>query len=113
VGDVYDRSFTIAEIYQDLVPYRTHRNVLGVAMNGDYEDVLLRLLGGQGEYLVLDSDPARRQIRKELESSNPNTALFRDFATLDVRLHPAALDDIATVVVQDGANGRGAGDMGQ
>ncbi len=108
-----DRSFTVAEIYQDLVPYRTHRNVLGVAMNGDYEDVLLRLLGGEGEYLILESDPARRKIRKELESSNPNTALFREFASADVRLNPAALNDVVpTVTVQDGAKGQGAAGAG-
>jgi hypothetical protein len=84
-----DHSFTVAEIYEDLVPYRTHRNVIGVAMNGDYEDALLRLLAGEGNYLVLDSEPARRELQRELESSNPNTALYRDFATVDVRLNPA------------------------
>ena len=109
-----ERPFTVAEIYRDLVPYRTHRNVLGVAMNGDYEDALLRLLGGEGDFLILDSDPARREIRKELESSNPNTALYREFATVDVRLNPAALDEeVATVTLQDDTNGQGGGAMGQ
>ncbi len=88
-----DRSFTVAEIYQDLIPYRTHRDAIGVAMNGDYEDALLRLLGGEGGYLILESDPARRQIEKELTSKNPNTALFQQFAAADVRLNPAAIYD--------------------
>jgi len=83
--------FTVAEIYQNLVPYRSHRDLIGVEMNGDYEDVLLRLLAGEGDYLILDSEVARREIREELESPNPNTGLFRDFAAADVRLNPARI----------------------
>ncbi len=81
--------FTIAEIYQDLVPYRSHRDLIGVEMNGDYEDALFRLLSGEGDYLVLDSDVARREIQAELARPNPNSALFHDFAAVDVRLHPS------------------------
>ena len=80
--------FTVAEIYQNLVPYRSHRDLIGVEMNGDYKDALLRLLAGEGDYLLLDSEVARREIREELESPNPNTGLFRDFAAADVRLNP-------------------------
>ena len=81
--------FTVAEIYQDLVPYRSHRNLIGVEMNGDYEDALLRMLSGEGDYLVLDSEVARREMQAELASPNPNTALFHEFAAVDVRLHPS------------------------
>ncbi len=80
--------FTVAEIYQNLVPYRSHRDLIGVEMNGDYEDALLRLLAGEGDYLLLDSEVARSEIREELQSPNPNTGLFRDFAAADVRLNP-------------------------
>lgn len=78
--------FTVAEIYQDLVPYRTHRERLGVEMNADYEEVLLRLLAGEGGYLRMDSEPAVRSIREELERVDPNTGIFREFAAVDVRL---------------------------
>ena len=37
---------------------------------------------------LLDSEPALRDIRAELETSNPNTGLYREFAAVDVRLHP-------------------------
>lgn len=80
--------FTVAEIYQNLVPYRTHRDRIGVEMNGDYEDALLRLLAGEGEYLLLESDRARREIMDELGSPNPNTGLYREYAAADVRLNP-------------------------
>ena len=81
--------FTVAEIYQDLVPYRSHRDSIGVEMNGDYEDALTRMLSGEGDYLLLDSEVARRELQEELTSPHPNTALFREFAAVDVRLHPS------------------------
>jgi hypothetical protein len=84
-----DGPFTVAEIYQNLVPYGTHRDRIGVEMSGDYEAALLRLLAGEGGYLLLESDAALRELREELRSSNPNTGLYRDYAAVDVRLNPA------------------------
>ena len=84
--------FTVAEIYQNLVPYGTHRERIGVTMNGDYEDALLRLLAGEGGYLILESEPALRDLRAELETPNPNTGLYREYAAVDVRLNQAHLD---------------------
>lgn len=87
-----DGPFTVAEIYQNLVPYGTHRDQIGIEMNGDYEDALLRLLSGEGGYLVLESDAALRALREEVEASNPNTGLYREYAAVDVRLDPSKLD---------------------
>ncbi len=84
--------FTVAEIYQNLVPYGSHRDRIGVEMNGDYEDALVRLLAGEGGYLILDSEPALRNLRAALESPNPNTGVYREFAAVDVRLNQAYLD---------------------
>lgn len=84
--------FTVAEIYQNLVPYGSHRDRIGVEMNGDYEDALVRLLAGEGGYLILESDRAVENLRSELESSNPNTGVYREFAAVDVRLNQAYLD---------------------
>jgi len=80
--------FTVAEIYQDLVPYRSHRDLIGVEMNGDYEDALLRMLSGEGDCLLLESAVARQKMQRELASPNPDTSLFHEFAAADVRLHP-------------------------
>jgi hypothetical protein len=85
--------FTVAEIYQSLVPYRTHRDRIGAEMNGDYEDALLRLLAGEGGYLVLESETARERILLELRSSNPNTGLYREYAAVGVRLNREAVDE--------------------
>ena len=84
--------FSVAEIYQNLVPYRTHRDEIGVEMNADYEHALLRLLAGEGDFLTIESKTARQEIREELDSPNPNTGLYRDFAAADVRLNPEKLD---------------------
>ena len=84
--------FTVAEIYQNLVPYGSHRDRLGVQMNGDYEDALLRLLAGEGGYLILESEHALRDLREELRAPNPNTGLYREYAAVDVRLNPSVLD---------------------
>ena len=80
--------FTVAEIYLNLVPYRSHRALIGVEMNGDYEEALLQMLSGEGDCLLVDSSVARQEMQRELAGPNPNTALFHEFAAADVRLHP-------------------------
>lgn len=90
--------FTVAEIYQNLVPYGSHRDRIGVEMNGDYEDALLRLLAGEGGFLILESEPALRDLKAELDTPNPNTGLYREYAAVDVRLNQAYLDLSASAV---------------
>jgi hypothetical protein len=75
---------TVAEIYQELVPYRSVREELGFAMNADYEHVLLRLLAGEGEWLRLEPAAARDVIVRELKSPNPNVSVYREYAGCDV-----------------------------
>jgi RNA polymerase subunit RPABC4/transcription elongation factor Spt4 len=93
-------AFSVAEIYQHLVPYGSHRDRIGVEMNGDYEDALIRLLAGEGGYLILDSEPALRDLRAELETPHPNTGLYREFAAVDVRLNQAYLDLSSATIAQ-------------
>jgi Double zinc ribbon len=93
--------FTVAEIYQNLVPYGSHRDRIGVEMNGDYENALLRLLAGEGGYLILESEPALRDLRAELDTANPNTGLYREYAAVDVRLNQAYLDLSASAVSEE------------
>jgi len=91
--DLEEGSFTVADIYQELVPYRTHRDRLGVEMNGDYEHLLLMLLAGEGDFLVLESEVALEELRSELKSSNPNTGLYRQHAAAEVHLNRAMMPD--------------------
>ncbi len=91
--DHLESPFTVAEIYQNLVPYRTHRDEIGVEMNADYEHALLRLLAGEGNFLSIESETARKEIQDELDSPNPNTGMYRDFAAADVRLNADLLEE--------------------
>lgn len=95
--------FTVAEIYQNLVPYGSHRDRIGVEMNGDYEDALLRLLAGEGGYLILESEPALRDLKAELDTPNPNTGLYREYAAVDVRLNQTHLD-LSAAAIQESAD---------
>jgi NADH pyrophosphatase NudC (nudix superfamily) len=81
--------FEVAEIYQNLIPYRHHRRELRIETNEDYQAALCRLLSGERGYLVAD-DALAEAMRSELASSNPNTAIFRDFAASRVALGPNA-----------------------
>lgn len=81
--------FEVAEIYQNLIPYRHHRRELRIETNEDYQVALCRLLSGERGYLLAD-DALADTMRSELSSSNPNTAIFRDFAAARVALGPNA-----------------------
>lgn len=90
------RPVTVAEIYQDLVPYKTARSILGFDMNADYEHTLLRLLAGEGDYARIEPREVRDKLRLELESPNPDVGLFRNYAACDVwvNVEPAEGDDV-------------------
>jgi hypothetical protein len=81
--------FEVAEIYQNLIPYRHHRRELRIETNEDYQVALCRLLSGERGYLIAD-DTLAETMRSELASPNPNTAIFRDFAASRVALGPNA-----------------------
>lgn len=97
---------TVAEIYQDLVPYRRARTSLGVEMNADYEHALLRLLAGEGDRVRLEPVEARGELESTLQTSNPDVTLYRKFAACDVQI--SAPDSFGAAAaggdtVQDGA----------
>jgi hypothetical protein len=75
---------TVAEIYQELIPYRVIREDAGFAMNADYEHALLRLLSGEGDWARLEPPTARDVIERELRSPNPNVTIYREYAACDV-----------------------------
>lgn len=89
---------TVAEIYQDLVPYRVVRSDIGFEMNADYEHALIQLLAGAGGLARLEPDEAAEELRAELGSPNPNVGLFRKFAACDVWIvEPAGVVEASPV----------------
>ena len=83
--DQFRAPFTVAEIVQSLVPYRTYRNELGVDTLQDYEHAVLELLAGERGWLVCDPDTVA-VIKKELSSPDPDTGLLRRLQTVEVRM---------------------------
>lgn len=94
--------FSTEELYQVIVPYRHNRQELGIDTNQDYEMALMRLLSGERGYLVVDRD-VRESLTRELESSNPDTSLFRAFndRSVSVSADAVALLDPATRTSDD------------
>jgi hypothetical protein len=95
--DALNRPVTVAEIYQDLIPYRVVRGTIGVELNADYEHALLRLLAGYGGLVRLEPESAREELEREIDSPNPNLGLYRKFAACDVWVS-AARDGVGPVI---------------
>jgi hypothetical protein len=79
-----DQPVTVAEIYQDLIPYRMVRSMIGFALNEDYEHALLTLLSGDGGLARVEPSEVQEELRLELHSPNPNVGVFRNYAACDV-----------------------------
>jgi predicted RNA-binding Zn-ribbon protein involved in translation (DUF1610 family) len=86
--------FEVAELYQQIVPYRTHRNLLGFATHQDYEGAILGLLAGLGGYATVEPEEVRETLGAELASPNPDPTLFREFAGARVRLDAGRVGEV-------------------
>jgi len=83
-----DGPLPVVEIHQNLVPYRTHRSVLGIDTNQDYEMTVLRLLAGERDLARVEPAEVRDILAREAQSPNPETGIFRRFPSASVRLEP-------------------------
>lgn len=92
------KPFTVSDLYQALVPYRTHRVPLGFETSEDYEMTVLRMLGGERGYVVVSPTDVREKLRAEIESVNPDTGLFRKFPDAHVLLDMEKVAEVTGVV---------------
>ena len=85
----------VTEVYQRLVPYRTHRTTLAIDSHEDYEMALLRLLAGERGYAFVEPEEARTALMAEAAAINPDTSLYKRYGaarlTFDPELVRAAL----------------------
>ncbi len=90
----------VSDLYERLVPYRTHRTSLAMDTHEDYEMALLRLLAGERGYAFVEPEAARTALAAEAASINPDTSLYKKFRSATVTLDPglvgAALGDEPT-----------------
>ncbi len=83
--------FEVAELYQQILPYRQHRAALGLDTSQDYEMAVLRLLAGDRGYATVEPSEVQQALRQEAEAVNPDTGAFREYAAARVRLSAAAV----------------------
>jgi len=81
------RPVRVAEISERLVPYRTHRKLLGFDTNEDYEMTVLRLLAGERDLAQVFPAEVAATLSREAASVNPDTTIFRRFPEATVLLN--------------------------
>lgn len=86
--------FTVAELYEQIVPYRHNRRELGIETNQEYEITVMRLLSGERGYLLGD-ESMQESLRRELEAHDPDVSAFREFATAEVSISPNSVQGVA------------------
>ncbi|HET7273838.1 MAG TPA: zinc ribbon domain-containing protein [Longimicrobiaceae bacterium] len=89
-------TLTIAEVYQQLIPYRAIRSDLGLTELAQYEHALLRLLSGERGYIRIDPPQVQDEIRRELQSPNPILGIYRDYAGVEIVLDSSPLPHLPT-----------------
>jgi hypothetical protein len=85
---------TVADLYQDVMPYRHFRRELDLETNQEYEFILMELLTGARGYLDVD-ERLRDQLGKELASPSPEPSRVREFADAHLSLNAAAAASVA------------------
>jgi hypothetical protein len=85
------RPVTVAELVRSIAPYRTSRAALGVDSSEDYDLLILRLLSGEGEFVTVRPPEIATRAAAELQGSNPDPALLRQFGGGEVTLATARL----------------------
>ena len=78
----------VAELYQRLIPYRTHRTHLGLDTHEDYEMVVLRLLSGERGYALVEPAEVREALAREAAAVNPDTGFFKHYGSAKVTFDP-------------------------
>ena len=89
-----DGPIPIVDVHQNLVPYRTHRAILAIDTNQDYEMTVLRLLAGEGGFARVEPDEVRTLFEREAHAVNPETGIFRRFPSATVRLKPDQVHNV-------------------
>jgi endogenous inhibitor of DNA gyrase (YacG/DUF329 family) len=84
-------SWQVSELYQRLLPYRSHRRQLGFESIEDYEMAVLRLVAGERDYARLDPNDAQEALAAETEMPHPNPGAFREFAAATLTLNSSAV----------------------
>jgi hypothetical protein len=102
----------VADILRTFVPYRASRVEVGVETAEDYEVLILRLLSGERGLLFTD-DAMQDDLRRELDSGNPDLRVLQSYGTARVTLAQHAMRQVlesgpAATAAATGAAGAGS-----
>jgi hypothetical protein len=87
------RPFEVGDILRAFVPYRATRAEVGVETAEDYEVLILRLLSGERGFLFAD-DGMQDDLRRELDSGNPDLQALQAYGTARVTLAQHAMRQV-------------------
>lgn len=87
------RPFEVADILRTFVPYRTTRAEVGVETAEDYEVLILRLLSGERGFVFTD-DAMQDDLRRELDSGNPDLRALHAYGTAKLTLAQHAMRQV-------------------
>lgn len=105
--DSVHRPLAVDDLRRTVLPYRVHRNALGLVSAEDYEMLVLRLAAEEGDYARTFPPDAAERFREEAASPNPDLAILEELAEATVAMDAAAvlrvlaLEDEALPVVPD------------
>ncbi len=71
------QAISVADIQNEIVPYRTNRRALGLASAEDYEVLLLRLCAGEHGLASTSPPEIQAKFESELAGGNPDLGLLR------------------------------------
>ena len=87
------RPFEVSEILRTFAPYRMTRAEVGVETAEDYEVLILRLLSGERGYVFTD-DAMQDDLRRELDSGNPDLRALHAYGTAKLTLAQHAMRQV-------------------
>ncbi len=87
------RAFEVGDVLRTFVPYRATRAEVGVETAEDYEVLIVRLLSGERGYIFSD-DIMQDDLRRELDSGNPDLRALQAYGTAKVTLAQHAMRQV-------------------
>lgn len=106
----------LLDIKTELVPYRTNRRALGLESNDEYEELLIRLVGGEGDLVKTHPPEVAEWCQRQMASLTPDLSGIPGQAGAALEINPAAIArllgaETASRLAQAGAGESPAGEL--
>lgn len=108
----------VMEIRESILPYRTNRRALGLESSEAYEELLVRLVGQEGNLVRTNPPEVAEWCQRQMSSLTPDLSGIPGQVNAAILVNPAALsqilgEDAAAGLAQAAAGGPGAGALPQ